>query len=192
MLKISLILLAASLTGSCLSMVDSGRDYRENTRAGDQAYQKKDYATAEKHYKLALSIAERDGPGRPDAIITLRSLGQLYDATDRFAEAEEVFKRRTKLGEGTWAKNAGMLSTVYDDLALFYLRHKRYEDAKPIYDRAIKIRRDAFGESSPEVVSSLKLYASLLRLGGQDGEANQMTERASAIKARQGASPSQR
>jgi len=184
MLKISLILLAASVSSSCLSMVDSGRGYRESIRAGDQAYQKRDYATAERHYKSAVSIAERDGPGSPDAIITLRSLGQVYDAAGRFAEAEEVFQRRIKLAEITWANNADMLSTVYDDLALFYLQHKRYEDAKPIYDHAIKIRRDAFGESSSEVVKSLKLYASLLRLGGQDGEANQMTEQANAIKAK--------
>jgi tetratricopeptide (TPR) repeat protein len=141
---------------------------------------------------LALGIAERDGPGSPDAIITLRSLGQVYDATDKFAEAEEVFQRRLRLADVTWANNASMLCTVYDDLAFFYIRHKRYEDAKPIYDRAIKIRQDAFGESSPDVVSTLKLYASLLRLGGEDGEANQMTERANGIKARQGASPSQR
>ena len=90
------------------------------------------------------------------------------------------------MGETIWANDPGMLGTVYDDLAIFYLTKNRHDEAKPIYERAIAVREKGFGEANPEVAKSLELYAALLRLRQYEQEADAMTARANAIKAMRG------
>ena len=59
----------------------------------------------------------------------------------------------------------------------------RYDEAEPLYQRALTIREKALGPAHPNVATALENYASLLREMDRIPEAIPLETRAQAIRA---------
>lgn len=172
--KLSLVLVA-SLLASC-SHTDGAKlpsDYRSQ---GDQAYLQHNYAEAEKLYKAAIELAEKNGSDA-SVIIALRSLAQVYLEQGKDDEVEAIYKRRLALAKEVWAEDPKNLATVYDDLGIFYILKDRYTEAEPLYKQAIALRETTFGANDPKTIERVEFYALLLRQKGRDKEAAQLEAR---------------
>jgi tetratricopeptide (TPR) repeat protein len=181
----SVVFAFISLFASCPFLSEDTR-IRHYRAEGDDAFTRDDYREAEKQYKAALDLAKRHGADNTNFIFAAGDLARLYSVEKRDTDAEALFRQRLLIGEKVWAKDPGMLSWVYHDLALFYLTRNRYDDAKPVYERLLALKEQAFGPDAPEVADTLELYALLFHSNGHDEEATQMEARAKAIRAKRG------
>ena len=69
--------------------------------------------------------------------------------------------------------------------ALYRAQHPgKYEQAEPLYQRALTISEKALGPEHPDVAKSLDNYADLLRKTGRNAEAESLEKRARAIRAK--------
>jgi tetratricopeptide (TPR) repeat protein len=65
----------------------------------------------------------------------------------------------------------------------YYLDDRgQYEEAEPLYARALAIYEKALGAEHPSVATVLGNYSSLLRAAGKESEAEKLENRASNIK----------
>lgn len=149
---------------------------------GDQAYLSENYDEAEKHYKAAIRAAEKSGPKSCIVLIPMRSLAKVYSAQNRYAEAEEILRRRQYIVENVCAPDQDELWRVYDDLAIFYFYNRKPAEAKPYCQRVLAIKAKAFGETSNELLFSLELYAPLLRDNKEYTEADLLEKQAGSIR----------
>jgi Tetratricopeptide repeat len=73
-----------------------------------------------------------------------------------------------------WSRNT---ATNLTNLALLYDNQQRYNDAEPLYRRAISIREKVFGSGHPDRTFSIRSYVALLRKLGRDDEAQTLESR---------------
>ncbi len=66
-------------------------------------------------------------------------------------------------------------------LAMFYKAQGRYEEAEPLYKRAIAVTEQALGASHRHLAITLDGYASLLRLTHREAEASELEAQTHAI-----------
>ena len=76
------------------------------------------------------------------------------------------------------------LATTLNNLAALYLGQGQYDEAEPLFRRALAIVEKAQGPEHPNVAISLENYAELLGNLGRDAEAKMMEARAKAIRAK--------
>ncbi len=111
------------------------------------------------------------------------TLATLYRASQQFEQAEAAMEQALPLAK---RMDDDLLLARYDDeLAQVYHDWGKYDDALPLYERAIAIREAQFGFDHPSTATSLNNLAELLRVMGQYGEALPLYERALAITEKQ-------
>ena len=76
------------------------------------------------------------------------------------------------------------VASTLNNLAEVYRAQGRWEDAAPLYPRAIAIAEKALGPDHPTVAGLLENYAVVLRRAHRDADALEMDERARDIRAR--------
>jgi tetratricopeptide (TPR) repeat protein len=74
--------------------------------------------------------------------------------------------------------------TTLDNLAQLYPDQGLYQEAEPLYQRALAIREKTLPENHPWIALALEHYAGLLRQMNRPGEAAQLEARANAIRAK--------
>ena len=67
-------------------------------------------------------------------------------------------------------------ATSLNNLASLYRDQSKYEQAEPLYRRALAIYEKALGLQHPDTQQVRQNYASLLRAIGRDAEAKQLEE----------------
>lgn len=75
-------------------------------------------------------------------------------------------------------------STILDSLGLALLHRGRVEEGWPLIERALRIRREFFGEDHPATALSLNSYARVLRQSGDYAGAEIQVRKALAINSR--------
>lgn len=166
-----------ALIGSCSN---SAAEVVRHKNAGDDAYVRGNYAEAERQYQAAVAKAQKLNPTDGLTLICMRSLGQVYVAQGRTAEAEAIYKKRVELLKES-PKDAAYGSTVYDDLATFYILAGRIEEAKPAYDGAIALTKIAYGDDDVRVMERVDYYVQMLKANNYETEALQLQKRAVSI-----------
>lgn len=106
----------------------------------------------------------------PDSFTT-SELHLLIDA------AEELLSAEIALGP----EHAGV-AILSIKLADTYTTHKRFQEAEPLYKRALSILKKSFGEDDPEVATALAKLAKLQIAAGQPQLAEPLLERALEIR----------
>lgn len=170
-----------ALLSSCPLLSEDTRVHHQRTE-GDNAFVRGDYATAEKHYKSAVDLAQQSGPENSNFIDAAGDLAKLYSVEKRDAEAEKLFRQRLSIAEKIWINEPKSLFFVYDDLAIFYLLRDRYDDAHPLYLKSLDLRTQAFGVNANQLAQGLELYAALLKAKQHEQEGVEMEARAKAIR----------
>lgn len=172
------LIVCGTLSGSCKDSMD---EVVRHKNAGDDAYVRSDYSEAERQYQAALRKAERTGVHNVTYMICLRSLAQVYVAQGRTGEAEATFKRRVEL-LGEPPADPSYASTVYDDLATFYILSGRVTEAKPLYQRAILLTETAYGTEDPKLREKLEYYVQLLKAKNYQAEALELQKKLDSKK----------
>ena len=168
----------------CLASLAMAQDtgWAKYMDAAKAAFDRGQYAEAEKQFKAALKEAEKFGEEDPRLGISLSRLGNVYRAEKRYAEAEPLYRRALAILEKALAPEHPFVATPLNNLAELYRTQGRYAEAEPLYKRALAIREKALGPKHPHVAQSLENYAKLLRKTNRKPEAAKIEARAQAIR----------
>jgi tetratricopeptide (TPR) repeat protein len=135
-------------------------------QSAKQARQAGNYDDAEKHFQAAIDEAERNGPDELRLASGLNSLALLYQAQERYADAERLFERGLALLEKKLGADHLDVATCLANLGMLQLRRKEWLKAEPTLQRALKIREKRLGDDHLDVANSLDDLAALyLALG---------------------------
>lgn len=106
--------------------------------------------------------------------------GQQAMTQGRFGEAESSFKMALQEAE-TMGDKSPQLPQSLNNLANCYRQQGRFEDAEPLYKRALEIKTRQVGQFSNDLIPILENYAKMLRASGKEREADKMDDKARAI-----------
>jgi tetratricopeptide (TPR) repeat protein len=134
------------------------------------------HGDAEALYKLAIEAAERPRVeykrklggvmeeiryAPPYQLIggMRNDLGLLYAVQDRWAEAEDSFKRAQRMFQTGYGKESSGVALSLGNLGHAYLKQKKFSEAEEVLVQALAIREKAFAPHHPIVADTLELLA---------------------------------
>ncbi|KAH3743270.1 tetratricopeptide repeat protein [Pelomyxa schiedti] len=97
----------------------------------------------------------------------LQQTGKFLQDLAHFSEAETLFKAAVSLVQARRPVDLSAMADVQDALAYLFRVQARYEDACPMYEESLKIRKRLHGEESREVAASMCSLAILFRKMGK-------------------------
>ena len=149
---------------------------------GWSAYQRGDYAKAEKQFERALKEARESGKRDPRLAESLHSLAELYKVQGRYAKAEPLFKRALGIREKALGPEHPAVATILNNMAELYRADGRYAEAEPLYKRSLAIWEKALGPEHSDVATGLNNLALLYQAQGRYAEAEPLYNRSYRIK----------
>ena len=188
------------LSASCTTIFTKGpgSEWAAYTDEIESLYNQGLYSRALAPAEKALKIA--DVPKYNDHLalaISLNNLAIIYrDTQGKYAEAEQLLKRAIKIEENnlgigqelvamTFEKNLNsvkdLLATSLNNLATVYKCQSRYDEAEPLYKRALGIEEKMHGLNSQQVGTSLNNLALLYRAQGRYPEAESLLKQSTKI-----------
>ena len=127
--------------------------------------------------------SERSGEDNPDLIPDLNELGDILTAADRFAEAEDVYRRDLALSTAAEGETSASVAHTYEDLAALFCRSERYDDCLIAADRALAGRETVDGDGALSGNPARRLRGEALWRLGRADEAIVALEQTAAIGA---------
>ena len=76
------------------------------------------------------------------------------------------------------------MATILSNLALLYKSQDKYEQAEPLYQRALRIREQHLGSQHPQTAEVMHDFAVFQETQGNKDEAKPLYERALAVRER--------
>ncbi|MGC2220875.1 MAG: tetratricopeptide repeat protein [Methylocella sp.] len=112
----------------------------------------------------ALALARRaDEAGVPEPTARLMiSLGLLFKAKSRYAEAEPLYRRALAIDEASYGPDHPDVATALNNLAQLLSDTNRLAEAEPLMRRALAITEASYGPDHPDVAIRLNNLAQLL------------------------------
>ncbi len=150
-------------------------------QAGNEAYQRGNYAEAVAQFEAALREAEKFGSVDLRLATSLNSLALLYRAQGRYAEAEPLYQRSLGIREKSLGAEHPDVAQSLNNLAELYRVQGRYAEAEPLYQRSLAILEKVLEPGHPHVARSFNNLAVLYRAQGRYAEAELLYKRALAI-----------
>jgi TonB family protein len=135
-----------------------------NQKAGQEAFDKNDLALAESKLLVARSAAEERGPQKwleLCGVITL--LANIKFKEDDFEAAENLYKESLALHEKHQRPDEAEVAGAQQDLAYFYFRMGRPNDAETLYRKSVETYERRFRETSAS--APLAAYGRHLAIG---------------------------
>ena len=169
------------------------------------------YDAAEAAYRRALKACEEsEQPADLSIVRALDELARFCQARGRYAEAEELSRRRLALVEEKmnaqiaayikpslrWSRDKNFeearikharvpIAEALDRLAEICERQEKYLEAEPLRRRSLEIKQEAWSETYGWIwVDSLAAYANALHKIGREQEAAELDQRVEAIRAK--------
>jgi CHAT domain-containing protein/Tfp pilus assembly protein PilF len=134
--------------------------------------------------ELLESVLKRDevslGRQHPDLASTLNSLGWIYQSSQRYDDAERMYKRALDIMEKLKPDGRGV-AVVLDNLAWLYREQHEYAKAQPLQQRATRLFEPLVASDPLGLAASLRGMAELQRLQNHPDEALVTLRRAVAI-----------
>jgi tetratricopeptide (TPR) repeat protein len=139
------------------------------------------FPRAEQYFQKALALEGKHfGAESMELVPTLELLGDLCVATYHFAEGEAALRRALAIVE----RREGQSLRAADlqlSLAASAFRQKKYDEAEPLFQRALAIQEELRGPTHPDLVPTLQAYALLLKETGRKDHSKQLDARAKDI-----------
>src|SRR5262249_12744783 len=127
------------------------------------------------------AIKEKAGSARSLGIATAQNtMGQVYRAEGKYAEAEQLFKAALTFREQESGSNHLDLAETLADLALVYQAQHRYDETEPLLVRAVAMHREVEGPSNPATAKAINQLAMLSALAGKTAQALSYSRQATA------------
>ena len=119
-----------------------------------------------------MAIKEKSyGPKHPDIASSLNNLAGLLQTTNRFSEAEPLYRRALTILEKSFGKNHPRVATNLNNMAVLFYATNRYSDADWSFRRALRILEKSLGQTDPYVANVRGNLAELLDEMGQSSDA---------------------
>ena len=172
----------ASLAFLTASIVLGQDAWSERMSRANQLQQQGRYAEARELYQTAVADTEKSGKTDLRHAQALNNLAAHYYESGKYVEAEPMYRRAIaqwqELGE------TGRLGVTLSNLATLYRKTGRYKLAIDTFAEANVHIRAAYGEQSPELVSSLVNLSDAYRATGRldDAESSAATALAMSDK----------
>ncbi len=117
-----------------------GSSWETYNQAGGEAYEKGNYAEADKQWSAAVKIAEEFSLEDPRLAINLNNLAVLYRAQGKYAEAEQLHQRSLAIYEKARGPDHPDVATVLENYADLLSKTGRADEAAKMEARAQAIR----------------------------------------------------
>ncbi len=111
----------------------------------------------------------------------LNNLALVYEAQDKYKEAESLFQRALAIDEVLEEKQYEITSTL-NNLANLYQKQGRYPEAETLFLKALASDEQRYGSNHIEVATDLNNLALLYRIQGRYVEAEPLAQKALTIK----------
>jgi tetratricopeptide (TPR) repeat protein len=108
----------------------------------------------------------------------LNNLGAVYSCQGRYREAGELYQRALTIWARAEAPDQIAVSAGLNNLGELYFRQARYAEAERFLRDSFLLREKLLGPHHPELATSLKSYAIVLRKLNREPEAKQLEARA--------------
>ncbi len=146
-----------------------------------------DLHAAERALRESLEIREKDlGADHPECAKSLEGLARLY-GEGRFedANAEGFLVRARAILEAAGPAYADRTAALLHDLGVFYLKARRLQQAREVFERALHLRIASEGETGPDVAPAVRDLAMLFAERGELHVAERLCRMALALVDRQ-------
>lgn len=137
----------------------------------------------EEFYRFWLQV-EQDAKTKLAA--ARQKLGKLYFSEHKYPQAITQYEEATRILEND-SGDKRLLAETLTNLASCHAVQGEYVAAEPLYQRALKFFEQAGWMDKPETISTMQLYALLLKKTGREAEATAMLQKAAAIREKLGA-----
>jgi CHAT domain-containing protein len=117
-----------------------------------------------------------------DKAATFLTLAKLYTTMGKYEEAQTALrkaKRNAKKAKDSKASETASKST--DELADFYIKNGRYNDAENLLDRTLFLKEKKFGKQSKDIIITLNQMAALNLIKGNFTDAEKNINRSTAL-----------
>jgi serine/threonine-protein kinase len=143
-----------------------------------------DQAKLEEAERLVRDGLEKAGRLRPPDNVAvakaMRALGQVLEARGGYAEAIRVLEQAAKLESGS-GKPTPELAATLSQMATNHFESGHYDTAKALYERALAMHKQLFGEQHPSIAADLLNLANLEQELAYYGEAERLARKALEI-----------
>jgi eukaryotic-like serine/threonine-protein kinase len=119
-------------------------------------------------------------PDNPAVAKAMLALGQVLEARGGYAEAIRVLEEAEKLESGS-GKPTPVLAATLGQLATNHFESGHYDTAKALYQRALAMHKQLFGERHPSIAADLLNLANLEQELAYYGEAERLARQALEI-----------
>ncbi len=164
-----------------LPPAEASNSYFTLMKSGKVALHQKDYKKAEKDFTEALDVAVKDNGKNKEFAETLIELSEVYSSTNQAARAEGDLKKAEAILLRVYGKSSLEYSKALHARAEMYRKEKKFEEAVPIYQKALKIRSSMADGHTDLADTSLGLAKTYLRLDRKK-EAEPLLKRAAQIQ----------
>ncbi|MCG3130459.1 MAG: Serine/threonine-protein kinase PknD [Phycisphaerae bacterium] len=146
---------------------------------GRLAYERADYAAAERHQREALALLDRDPSSDPGERASVRfHLAVALEGLGRMSEAEALHRGVLESRESLYGRSHRDVAESLNALGLIAYASGRLDDALTFVQEAYDIRRTTLNPVHPDLQESLNNLAVLLELSGRTADARRMYETA--------------
>jgi len=160
-------------------------EWLRHMRAAESAFRLRNFAKAEAELLAAIKVAETLGPTNPRLALALARLMRTYSVQGKHLEAIGPGKRLLEINEKVRGPKDLQVAMALNDLAGQYQDLKKFDEAKPLYERALKICEEADpAKAAPLLALVLDNLARLHRDTGDLDEAEHLARRALAMRKR--------
>jgi tetratricopeptide (TPR) repeat protein/serine/threonine protein kinase len=132
------------------------------------------YQEAEKHFRQALELRERElGNEHDNTLWNMHCLANVYLAQGRYADAEQLYQQTLKIERRTLGTEDIYTVLSISGLATVYHVQASYAQAEQLYQEALEILRRTQGEEHPSTLYCQHNLATLYHRQGRYSEAEQ-------------------
>lgn len=152
------------------------KNWHRYSASGTKALQSKDLDTAESMWLAAMEEANDFDLTDPRLAHTLESLAEIYYRRGNLDLAGRYCQRVLDLCEKTLGVDHPDVGVLAHNLAMLHHMQCQFNQAEPLYKKAMTIRTKALGGKHPEVLRLLEGYSDLLDKMHRGEEANHLRQ----------------
>jgi tetratricopeptide (TPR) repeat protein len=141
---------------------DNSDQWFETVERAKKAARDGNLPEAERFYRAALSLAQKDTQNNSRYTNTLYPLAKVLDDAKKYSDEEALFNSALAKDKSDQPQSGALVADDFADIAAARFKQKNFAGANVAYDRAIEIRRKLFGSQSPNVARLLLRQALVL------------------------------
>ena len=139
------------------------------------------FAEAERLWKEALQVSEKETRYEPGVVNCLIGLSLLYHKKGDDGEATRLYELAMRTMEGLFGRQSVNFAKYMPDLALLYHDQGKKDKAEVLFKHHLELHEATHGADAPEIVDSLNHYSKFLKKTGRLPEASRMDARVKGI-----------